>query len=277
MFTEVSVQYKRMARENYKEIIAEIVIRVLLGVLFICLEFMEPFHRELQPEEMWLYKNPRSNSYVPASALWVIISVAPLLVILVFYFIRKDKIDAIQSFLGLTLTMALNGVLTNTIKLIVGRPRPDFFWRCFPDGQYNPSMVCSGDKDVITEGLKSFPSGHSSFSFASLGFISFYMLGKLQTFTARGRGESWRLVVSITPLLVALIIALSRTCDYHHHWQDVLVGSLLGLCLSWLCYRQYYPALTIPTCAIPYTLLHDPINEELKKDQNLQDVAVKWI
>lgn len=68
-------------------------------------------------------------------------------------------------------------------------------------------------------------------------------MGKLHVFSERGRGQSWRLLISITPLFLAMLVAVSRTCDYHHHWQDVTIGSIIGIVIAYLCYRQYFPAL----------------------------------
>lgn len=68
-------------------------------------------------------------------------------------------------------------------------------------------------------------------------------------FNQSGRGHSLRLLLVLTPLLVAVMIAISRVRDYWHHWEgehhydiiilittvviDVTVGGLIGKSIKW--------------------------------------------
>ncbi|KAK3031563.1 hypothetical protein RJ639_036362 [Escallonia herrerae] len=185
----------------------------------------------------------------------------PIAVFLLFYIRRKDIYDLHHSILGLLFAVLITGVLTDAIKDAVGRPRPDFFWRCFPDGVDNydrwGDVICHGKDSVIKEGHKSFPSGHASCkhhsfamclrfiidwkrSFAGLGFLSLYLSGKIKAFDRRGHVA--KLCIVFLPLLAASLVAVSRVDDYWHHWQDVFAGGLLGLVVATFCYLQFFPA-----------------------------------
>ncbi|CAB4304106.1 unnamed protein product [Prunus armeniaca] len=155
----------------------------------------------------------------------------------------RDVYDLHHAILGLLFSVLITAVITDAIKDAVGRPRPDFFWRCFPDGKdvYNQlgNVVCHGKKSVIKEGHKSFPSGHTSFSFAGLGFLSLYLSGKIKVFDRKGHVT--KLCIVFLPLLLASLVGISRVDDYWHHWQDVFAGGLLGFIVATFCYLQFFP------------------------------------
>ncbi|CAH2103868.1 unnamed protein product [Euphydryas editha] len=115
-------------------------------------------------------------------------------------------------------------------SLHILRPRPDFFYRCFPYGEETTEFF--RNQLAIIDGRKSFPSGHSSFAFCSLGFLSFWL---------REICDS-NIIVDISCFLLlifATLIGVSRCLDNHHHWEDVLVGAVLGYSISYVSYKLY--------------------------------------
>ncbi|CAL9688167.1 unnamed protein product [Knipowitschia caucasica] len=59
-------------RKNVRQLALEIGIRVLLFGVFVFTEFLEPFERVIQPEELWLYRNPLVESdHIPKRVMFV--------------------------------------------------------------------------------------------------------------------------------------------------------------------------------------------------------------
>ncbi|KAG5399254.1 hypothetical protein IGI04_021068 [Brassica rapa subsp. trilocularis] len=219
------------------------IILVLLVILECILLIIHPFYRFVSKDMMTDLSFPLKSNTVPIWTVPIYAMLLPLVIFIAIYFRRRDVYDLHHAVLGLLYSVLVTAVLTDSIKNAVGRPRPDFFWRCFPDGKavYDSlgDVICHGDKSVIREGHKSFPSGHTSWSFAGLGFLSLYLSGKIQAFD--GKGHVAKLCIVILPLLVAALVGISRVDDYWHHWQDVFAGGLLGLVVSTFCYLQFFP------------------------------------
>ncbi|KAF5331010.1 hypothetical protein D9619_005580 [Psilocybe cf. subviscida] len=191
-------------------------------------------------------------------ALFFIAFVSPLLIMPVInFFTVRSWWDLHNSTLGLILGLAMTGSLTQVVKITVGRPRPDLLDRCQPPpGSVDPPFGLSNftlctKTDLLNDGFRSFFSGHSSLSFAGMGFLAFYLAGKLHMFDERGHAsKAW---LSLTPFLAASLVAISRTMDSRHHWQDVTVGSIVGIVFSFFAYRQYYPSLSSALSHRPYS------------------------
>ncbi|CAL9012786.1 unnamed protein product [Prunus brigantina] len=219
------------------------VILMLLGLIVVILNVIHPFYRFVGKDMMTDLKYPLKSNTVPVWAVPMYAVALPIAIFFVVYFRRRDVYDLHHAILGLLFSVLITGVITDAIKDAVGRPRPDFFWRCFPDGKdvYDQlgNVVCHGKKSVIREGHKSFPSGHTSWSFAGLGFLSLYLSGKIKVFDRKGHVA--KLCIVFLPLLFASLVGVSRVDDYWHHWQDVFAGGLLGFIVATFCYLQFFP------------------------------------
>lgn len=217
---------------------------LLLAAADVGLNLVEPFHRFVGEDMLADLRYPLKSNTVPVWAVPVYAVIGPIVVFVGVYLKRRNVYDMHHAILGLLFSVLITGVLTDAIKDGVGRPRPNFFWRCFPDGvpkydNITRGVLCDGVASVIKEGHKSFPSGHSSWSFAGLGFLSWYLAGKVKAFDRRGHVA--KLCVVLLPLLLAAMVAVSRVDDYWHHWQDVFAGGILGLVVASFCYLQFFP------------------------------------
>ncbi|KAM2487706.1 hypothetical protein ACFX1W_039602 [Malus domestica] len=219
-------------------------ILLLLAAVDVTLNLIEPFHRFVGKEMMTDLKYPFQKDTIPFWAVPIYAVLLPVAIFLVYYICRKDVYDLHHAILGLFYSVLITLVITDAIKDAVGRPRPNFFWRCFPNGIgiYDPATnncVCTGEKKIIKEGHKSFPSGHTSVSFAGLGFLAWYLSGKIKVFDRRG--HSAKLCIVILPLLCAALVGISHVDDYWHHWQDVFAGGLIGIVIASIFYLQSFP------------------------------------
>ncbi|XP_022945014.1 lipid phosphate phosphatase 2-like isoform X1 [Cucurbita moschata] len=218
-------------------------ILLILVVVEVILVSVHPFYRYVGKDMMTDLRFPFKDNTVPVWSVPLYAVILPILIFLIVYIRRRDVYDLHHAVLGLLFSVLITAIITDAIKNGVGRPRPNFFWRCFPDGieayDRTGNVICHGKESEIREGHKSFPSGHTSWSFAGLGFLAFYISGKIQAFD--GRGHVAKLCLVFLPLLGAALVGVSRVDDYWHHWQDVFAGAIIGLVVSGFCYLQFFP------------------------------------
>ncbi|XP_060526508.1 phospholipid phosphatase 5 isoform X1 [Cylas formicarius] len=224
---------------EYSDHVSETVLRLGLIITFLWLEKQTPFIRFIEEEELWMYRYPSVPSIISKFTLHILVLLLVAVMYSIEYWINKKKEDIIKGVYALTLIYGINGIFTTVLKLLVGRPRPSFFMRCFPDGYGTDINECTGEIKEIMDGRKSFPSGYTSFMFAMMFFISLHLFQFLKVKTSH-RLKGCRLSLCCAPMLAAILIAASRTSDYHHHYSDVVAGSLIGLVVSSLTFYSYY-------------------------------------
>ncbi|XP_073117553.1 putative lipid phosphate phosphatase 3, chloroplastic isoform X2 [Elaeis guineensis] len=155
-------------------------IVIFLMMLVVALNIIHPFYRFVGKDTMTDLKYPLKSNTVPVWAVPIISVLLPIAVFVAVYFRRRDVYDLHHAMLGLLFSVLITGVITDALKDAVGRPRPDFYWRCFPDGKelydrVTGNVICHGERSLLKDGHKSFPSGHTScIVVATFCYLQFY-------------------------------------------------------------------------------------------------------
>lgn len=250
-----------------------------LIIAFYALDAVEPFHQRFSLNNYTLQYPYAEHERVP---IWMLVAVAvlcPAAVIAVYTLVidglfshqqpsgssgrrrpltgsyrLKDRLWELNcGILGLLLSVGAAFVITGALKNAIGKPRPDLLDRCRPkEGSFDapaPSYglsthaICTRKNNaILKDGFRSFPSGHSSTAFAGLFYLSLYLAAKMHVLDSKG--EVWKTLVILIPVLGAALVAGSRIMDARHHPFDVISGSLLGILVAWGSYRQYFPPVS---------------------------------
>ncbi|KEY67265.1 hypothetical protein S7711_09060 [Stachybotrys chartarum IBT 7711] len=233
---------------------------VLLVGWIVTVNFITPFHQMFFVNDLRISFPFATQQRVPESMNFVYALYIPLAILLAYNFTTRASAAKHQAtILSFAIAIVLTAFLTDVVKNAVGRPRPDFLSRCKPSHDVKPYTLvtidaCTApDGYVLQDGWRSFPSGHSSFSFAGLGSLALFFAGQLQVFRyASGGRDLSRALLCLLPLLGAAMIAISRCQDYRHDVYDVCAGSALGITVAYWSYRRHWPNLSSPTCHEPY-------------------------
>lgn len=126
----------------------------------------------------------------------------------VLLFIKKERRAGLTILCALVLCFLIGNVL---LKNIVARPRP------FQEFE-GVALLIAPPKDY------SFPSGHAMSSFAAASALTLFH-------------KKWGLAA----LVLAAFIALSRMVLFVHYPSDVLMGSLIGVAIVVLLFRDNAP------------------------------------
>lgn len=237
-----------------------IIVGVLLVIFFQIVEPAKPFFRQFKLSDSTLQHPFATKERVTDNELYFLSAIVPSFIIVVVRFFLYSVIDKTKatnsriqwyhslhlSLLGLSISLSINGVVTDILKNLIGRPRPDFLHRCGPRpsspfDDYVDISVCTSPLGLVylLDGMKSTPSGHSLIGFSGLFYLTLWLIGQIHQLKQNQYVPMIWYLLSTLPTLLASYIALSRTQDYRHHFIDILLGSLIGIVFSSLSYVRY--------------------------------------
>jgi len=128
---------------------------------------------------------------------------------------------------GFIVFLAVLTAISNFLKILLLKERPDFYARCSPDKDGR----CMGPARLVIEGYKSFPSGHTLACFGMSFYVLFFMIQNSIHFLIL-----FPIFSAIT--VFSIFVAVTRVKDYKHSPFDVMLTCLITIALSGLFLGQ---------------------------------------
>jgi len=238
--------------------IGNVLLILILALALIIVTMVLPTHHRF----IFSLQDPSINfplvaETVPNWLLGVLVAPVPFIMFLFIFYerglLRQGKREIYTVIYGWAYSLILAILITSIIKQIAGRPRPNMVAM---SGYQGPGLGYTASESDVANAYQSFPSGHASASFSSLGFVALYLFRihfpsafATREFAVRHHGNAnWKGLLCATPLMLASFIAISRVVNYYHNFDDVLAGALLGIFIaamsldvhcSWLWVKRF--------------------------------------
>ncbi|KAI9789231.1 MAG: hypothetical protein M1833_002440 [Piccolia ochrophora] len=207
-------QLKFISKRLVLSYVLDWVIVVAAGIVGAVLSRIEPAKRAFNLANPDLSLPYAEKEKVPPAALVAIVLLFPAAVILLvcLFFIpgptvskdtprsliwRRKLWELNTGWLGLALSLAATFLITDGMKNLFGKPRPDMLSRCDPDLENIEKYVVGGLGDKVNQGItlvsaaicqatgakiddgfRSFPSGHSSSAWAGMLYLTLFLCSK---------------------------------------------------------------------------------------------------
>jgi membrane-associated phospholipid phosphatase len=243
-------------------------VATAIWLLSIIAESSPVFEREFSTDDP-LISHPHMEQQVSGMMNTVLSLFLPLIVVGLIGAYRGSIMEIHHGLLAVWSGRGLTHLITEFLKNRVGRLRPDFLARC----RWHAGLqACTGSAHEILDGRRSFPSGHSSGIFASMTFLSLFFASKTAAWcfgkscppSSLRASKLARFSLTLLPLFCATWVAITRVEDYRHHKEDVIIGGLIGIISSTVCYLIFWPS--------PFNTEHLGVPRSLYTDDDDRDI-----
>lgn len=251
--SDILNSWKVAASPFARKIVVVVVLFIILGSSLIISNRERLFFEQDPSLSFYNVKDGEYYDQIPTHILYAIIIPISFGIVIITLFINRitwtDKEFSrnkmgVHHCIDLGLALLATACATQTIKNVVGRPRPSFYYLCnykgYADavnsgnftlysqrtqfmalGNYNECLNQNGKPDAIS----SFPSGHTSIAFSGM-FYTVLILCKMFHITDFCTIEA---ALCFSPLLLATYIAITRVQDFKHHEDDIMGGFIIGM------------------------------------------------
>lgn len=213
------------------------IILIISSFFYIFSLLYDPRIRELPSNTENIMKKHKPKNTLSIYFVTFFSSCIPILCF--FYCFQKTSIplENVMLFCVVFLTCNVTVVaLVENIKNLVGRLRPDFLDRCKPI-----IKICKGNKKIILDGRKSFPSGHSAtcgcgFIFLIL-FINSQFVKSINNFNLNI--PLIKVLLNVCFLIIPIYVGTTRYLDHRHFITDIIAGNILGGLVSLIFFKKF--------------------------------------